>query len=135
VQAELPIWIGGAGERRTLRIAARWADGWNIPFVGPDTFARKRDVLRAHCADVGRDPDEIRTAVNLGLAWDDESLRQQFGGLAEFVRPGVLMGSEEQVLERVSEYVDAGADQVNLALRAPFDRDALTRFAAALGRA
>jgi F420-dependent oxidoreductase-like protein len=135
VQAELPIWIGGAGERRTLRIAAQWADGWNIPFVAPDTFARKRDVLHAHCTDVGRDPGEIRTAVNLGLAWDDDSLREQFGRMAELVRPGVLMGSDEQVLQRVSEYVEAGADQVNLALRAPFDRDALTRFAAALGRA
>jgi len=135
VQAELPIWIGGAGERRTLRIAAQWADGWNIPFVAPDTFARKRDVLHAHCTEVGRYPGEIRTAVNLGLAWDDDSLREQFGRMAELVRPGVLMGSDEQVLQRVSEYVEAGADQVNLALRAPFDRDALARFAATLGPA
>ncbi len=135
VQAELPIWIGGSGERRTLRIAAQWADGWNIPFVGPDTFAHKRNVLHGHCADVGRDPAEIRVAINLGLALDDDSLRQQFGRLADFVRPGVLMGSDQQVLERVADYVEAGADQVNLALRAPFDRDALTRFATILGGA
>ena len=43
VQAELPIWVGGQGERRTLRIAARWADGWNVPFVAPETFAHKRE--------------------------------------------------------------------------------------------
>ena len=135
VQAELPIWIGGSGERRTLRIAAQWADGWNIPFVGPDTFAHKRNVLHGHCADVGRDPAEIRVAINLGLALDDDSLRQQFGRLADFVRPGVLMGSDQQVLEQVADYVAAGADQVNLALRAPFDRDALTRFATILGGA
>ena len=135
VQAELPIWIGGSGERRTLRIAAQWADGWNIPFVGPDTFAHKRNVLHGHCADVGRDPAEIRVAVNLGLALDDDSLRQQFGRLADFVRPGVLMGSDQQVLERVADYVEAGADQINLALRAPFDRDALTRFATLLAGA
>jgi alkanesulfonate monooxygenase SsuD/methylene tetrahydromethanopterin reductase-like flavin-dependent oxidoreductase (luciferase family) len=133
VQAELPIWVGGQGERRTLRIAARWADGWNAPFVAPETFAHKRDVLHAHCADAGRDPAELRIAVNLGLAWTEESLRQQFGGLADFVRPGVLTGSEEEVLDRVGQYVDAGADQVNLALRAPFDTDALDRFAAAFG--
>ena len=133
VQPELPIWVGGQGERRTLRIAARWADGWNAPFVAPDTFAHKRDVLHAHCADAGRDPAELRIAVNLGLAWTEESLRQQFGGLADFVRPGVLTGSEEEVLDRVGQYVDAGADQVNLALRAPFDADALDRFAAAFG--
>ena len=45
VQAKLPIWIGGGGERRTLRIAARYADGWNVPFMSPETFARKRDIL------------------------------------------------------------------------------------------
>ena len=90
-------------------------------------------MLHDHCADVGRDPAEIRTAVNVGLAWTEESLRQQFGGMADFVRPGVLTGSDEEVLDRVGQYVDAGADQVNLALRAPFDADALERFAAALG--
>ncbi|CAN5869451.1 hypothetical protein BH24ACT3_BH24ACT3_19490 [soil metagenome] len=45
VQSALPIWIGGGGEQRTLRIAARWADGWNVPFVSPETFAHKRRVL------------------------------------------------------------------------------------------
>ena len=43
VQAELPIWVGGQGERRTLRIAARWADAVNVPFVDEATFAHKRD--------------------------------------------------------------------------------------------
>ena len=38
VQARIPIWIGGGGEKRTLRIAARFADGWNIPFVAPETY-------------------------------------------------------------------------------------------------
>ena len=56
LQVELPIWIGGGGEKRTLRIAAQWADGWNVPFVDPDTFAHKRSVLQKHCDDVGRDP-------------------------------------------------------------------------------
>ena len=46
VQAELPIWIGGSGEKRTLRIAARYADGWNVPFVSPETFAHKRAGAR-----------------------------------------------------------------------------------------
>jgi F420-dependent oxidoreductase-like protein len=132
VQAELPIWVGGTGERRTLRIAARYADGWNAAFVDPDTFAHKLGVLHQHCADVGRDAQEIRTAVNVGLAWTEESLRQQFGGLADLVRPGVLGGSDAEVVDRIGRYVDAGAGQVNLSLRAPFDRDALERFAVAL---
>jgi galactokinase len=117
--------------KRTLRIAAQYADGWNAPFVAPEQFAAKRAVLHRHCADVGRDPTDIRCAVNLGLAWTEESLRGQFGGLADFVRPGVLTGSVAEVVERVGEYVAAGVDQVNLALRAPFDVDALEQFAAA----
>ncbi len=135
VQTKLPIWVGGGGEKRTLRIAAQWADGWNIPFVGPETFAHKRDVLLQHCDAVGRDPAEIQTAVNVGLAWSEGSLRQQFGGLADYVRPGVLTGSDAQVIERIGAYAEAGAGQVNLALRAPFDDDALDRFADALGLA
>ncbi len=132
VQAELPIWVGGTGEQRTLRITARYADGWNAAFVDPDTFAHKLGVLHRHCADVERDPAEIRTAVNVGLAWTEDSLRQQFGGLADFVRSGVLGGSDAEVVDRIGRYVDGGVGQVNLALRAPFDLDALERFAAAL---
>jgi F420-dependent oxidoreductase-like protein len=135
VQSELPIWVGGGGEKRTLRITAQWADGWNIPFVSPETFAHKRSVLLQHCDAVGRDPAEIRTAVNVGLAWSEDSLRQQFGGLADLVRPGVLTGSDAEVIDRIGAYVEAGAGQVNLALRAPFDDDALDRFADALGLA
>jgi F420-dependent oxidoreductase-like protein len=133
VQARIPIWIGGGGEKKTLRVAAQHADGWNIPFVAPETFAHKAGVLDAHCEQVGRPPGEIRRAVNLGLAWDDDSLRRQFGGIAEFVRPGVLGGSDQEVVDRIGTYVEAGADQVNLAARAPFDLDALERFAVALG--
>ena len=132
IQDRLPIWIGGGGERRTLRIAARAADGWNVPFVSPETFAAKKDVLRRHCEEIGRDPGEIMSAVNVGLAWTEDSLRHQFGNITDMVRPGVLTGSLDQVADRVGEYVAAGADQVNLALRAPFDVDALERFSAAM---
>lgn len=134
VQEALPVWIGGAGEKRTLRIAARFADGWNIPFVSPSTFTRKSAVLDEHCAAVGRDPTEVRRAVNVGLAWSEESLQSQFGGLAEGVRPGVLTGSEQEVVDKIGAYVEAGAQQVNVAVRAPFDRtgDDLERLAAAL---
>ena len=71
--------------------------------------------------------------MNVGLAWTEESLRQQFGGLADYVRPGVLGGSDDEVLDRIGEYVDAGVDQVNIALRAPFDTDAVERLAAHSG--
>jgi F420-dependent oxidoreductase-like protein len=133
LQSKLPIWIGGGGEKRTLKIAARHADGWNVPFISPDEFARKNAVLDQHCADVGRDPAEIKRAINTGLAFNEESLQQQFGAIAEFVRPGVLTGTDDQVLDTIGRYVDAGADQVNIALRAPFDLDAIERLSVALG--
>ena len=132
VQPELPIWIGGGGERRTLRIVAELADGWNVPFVGPDEFARKSNVLDDHCAAVGRDPAEIRRSVNVGCAPTEESLARQFGAIAEFVRPGVLMGSGGQLVDGIGRYVEAGADQINLALRAPFELDALDHLAEAV---
>ena len=132
VQAKLPIWIGGGGERRTLKIAAKYADGWNVPFIGPDVFAHKRSVLHGFCDSVGRDPQQIRCAANLGIASDDDNLRHQFGAIADFVRPGVLTGSAEEILDRISQYVEVGADQINISLRAPFDIELLERFSAAL---
>ena len=48
--------IGGAGEKKTLRIVARYADMWNV-FGTPETVAHKDAVLRERCEDVGRDPD------------------------------------------------------------------------------
>lgn len=133
VQRHLPVWIGGGGEKRTLRIAAQYADGWNVPFIAPDDFAHKCQVLDRHCEAIGRDPRAIRRAVNVGLAFTEESLVQQFGNIAPYVRPGVLIGGNAQIVERIDEYVAAGADQVNIALRAPFHLDALEQFAQALG--
>src|SRR6266566_3889303 len=133
VQAELPIWIGGGGERKTLRTVARHADAWNVPFVSPEEFSRKRGVLRKHCEEVGRDPAQIRCAVNVALAWKDEDLVEQFDGLAEFFRPAALTGSDEEARDKIGRYVEGGADQVNLALRAPWRAESLERAAAARG--
>jgi F420-dependent oxidoreductase-like protein len=132
VQAELPIWIGGGGERRTLRIAAQWADGWNVPFVSPEEFARKREVLADHCGSVGRDPTAVRCAVNVGHALDEDAIRQQFGALTELVRPGVLMGRGDALVDGIGRYVAAGADQINLSLRAPWELEGLEALAAVL---
>ncbi len=134
VQAELPIWIGGAGEKRTLAIAARWADGWNIPFVAPEVFAHKREVLTGHCADVDRDPSGIRCAVNLGAAADLDGLRAQFGGMTDYVRPGCLVGSPDEMVDQIGAFVEAGVDQLNLAIRAPWDPTVLDTLAEARTR-
>ncbi len=132
IQAKLPIWIGGGGEKRTLKIAAKYSDGWNVPFISPESFAHKNAILDEHCAVVGRDPKEIKRAINVGLAYTEESLQQQFGAISEFVRPGVLTGSHDEIMDRIGQYVEAGADQVNIALRAPFNLAAAERFSNAL---
>jgi alkanesulfonate monooxygenase SsuD/methylene tetrahydromethanopterin reductase-like flavin-dependent oxidoreductase (luciferase family)/predicted kinase len=59
---DLPVIVGGSGERRTLRIAARLGDGCNLP-SDLETLDRRREVLRRHCADVGRNPDEVAVTV------------------------------------------------------------------------
>ena len=134
VQPELPIWVGR--RRREAHAAHRRAVGRRLEHPlrrAPRPSPTSVGVLHRHCDAVGRDPAEIRTAVNVGLAWTEESLRQQFGGLADYVRPGVLTGTDAEVIDRIGAYVEAGAEQVNLALRAPFDEEALDRFAEALG--
>ena len=68
--------------------------------------------------------------MNLTLAWKEEDLRAQFGGTADYIRPSALKGSAQQMVDRIGEYADAGAERVILALRAPFDVDGLDRFAA-----
>jgi F420-dependent oxidoreductase-like protein len=73
-----PVMIGGGGERKTLRLVARYADACNI-MGGPEVIAPKLDVLRRHCDDVGRDPHDIEvTAMYRDLA--------PGGGVAEVVR-------------------------------------------------
>ncbi|MEO8815254.1 MAG: LLM class F420-dependent oxidoreductase [Mycobacterium sp.] len=62
-----PICIGGNGEKRTLRITARYAQHWNFVGGSPAEFAHKRDVLHAHCADLSRDPKQIRLSAHVRL--------------------------------------------------------------------
>lgn len=65
-----PICIGGSGEKRTLRTAARFAQHWNFVGGTPEEFSHKRDVLHQHCADLGRDPSEILLSSHVLSAGD-----------------------------------------------------------------
>jgi F420-dependent oxidoreductase-like protein len=78
-----PFWIGGRGERKTLRVIARHADVWNAPGGEPDEVARLAGVLDAHCADVGRDPAEIRRSVQIRYAGDGEALLRTAAAFVE----------------------------------------------------
>jgi F420-dependent oxidoreductase-like protein len=60
-----PIWIGGSGRQRTLRITARYADVWNAAGGSPDEVAEVSAVLDQRCAEIGRDPAQIRRSVQI----------------------------------------------------------------------
>ena len=62
-QPRPPILIGGGGEKKTLRLVARYADACNLFAASPDDVAHKLDVLARHCDDVGRDPATVRKTI------------------------------------------------------------------------
>jgi alkanesulfonate monooxygenase SsuD/methylene tetrahydromethanopterin reductase-like flavin-dependent oxidoreductase (luciferase family) len=137
VQPRLRLWIAGQGEKRMLRIVARHADGWNVPFLAPDVYAARRATLDGWCEREKRDPRAVIRTVNLGLAIgrnaaevarQEENLRLMFGPMTDLVRPGILVGTPAEVTDRLGEYARAGAEWVIIALRAPFDWDGLDLF-------
>jgi F420-dependent oxidoreductase-like protein len=75
-----PIWIGGVGRRRTLRMAAEHAAVWNAPGGSPEQVAELSEVLDGHCAAIGRDPAEIRRSVQIRVPADPSALTEQVGG-------------------------------------------------------
>jgi alkanesulfonate monooxygenase SsuD/methylene tetrahydromethanopterin reductase-like flavin-dependent oxidoreductase (luciferase family) len=133
----LPIWIGGVGPRRTPRLAARYADGWNAAYIGPLEYGSLNATIDRCCEEEGRDPASLDRTVNLMfmLAADtasaqaaDRRLDEQWGDMAARVRNGALMGTPDQAIDTIAKYVEAGARGVNIALRAPWDEDALSAY-------
>src|SRR5207253_1042692 len=121
-RGDIPILVGGSGERKTLRLVAKYADGCNC-FGGPDQFRHLMGVLDRHCEDVGRDPREItRTGMGtLLIGADDaeaqrklEALKQR--GVPERVLAGAIAGTPERVTELVQERVDAGLEGITITM-------------------
>jgi F420-dependent oxidoreductase-like protein len=113
-QPHPPILIGGGGEQITLRIVARHADRSNFGGT-PDQFAAKCEILKQHCKDVGRDYDEItktiggdvmirETEAELRAVGSKSLWNQDFDAWAA----GNLVGTPEQVSEKIQRYVDLG---------------------------
>jgi F420-dependent oxidoreductase-like protein len=102
-----PIWIGGSGERKTLRVVAEHADVWNAAGGDAAEVARLSAVLDGHCADVGRDPAEIRRSVQVRFAGDlDELLPAVEAYVAVGVGDVIVMlmpGQAEEHGQRVAE--------------------------------
>ena len=109
-----PIWIGGGGEQVTLRIVARHADRSN--FGGkPDEFAHKCEVLKEHCAAVGRDYDEItKTWSPEVFVRETEAEIEAAGSQSFWGEPfdswqgGNLVGTPEQIVDKIRTYQDLG---------------------------
>jgi F420-dependent oxidoreductase-like protein len=106
-----PICIGGTGERRTLRSVARYAQHWNFPGGPVDVFARKLDVLRERCSEIGRDPNEITLSTHLRPS--------ENGDIGWFV-------------EQAEQYADAGLDLGIVSLAPPHTPTVLEPIANAL---
>jgi F420-dependent oxidoreductase-like protein len=109
-EGRLPLLIGGGGEKRTLRIAARYADEWNVWSV-PEVLAHKVSVLERHCDEVGRDPADIQRSTQALLFLVDDEARADDLRSRDF-GPRTMIGTPEQLTEIVAAYRDAGADEL-----------------------
>ena len=110
VQARLPLLVGGGGEQRTMRIAARWADEWNV-WAMPDLMVHKGEVLDRHCADLGRDPSEIaRSAIALMFIGTDQAWLTEMRS-RDLGRP-TIVGAPAEVVDIVNAYKQAGVSEL-----------------------
>ena len=137
VQARLPIMIGGSGEKKTLRSVARYADMWN-GMGTVETMRHKIDVLRQHCADVGRDPAEIEFTLGIKATIRDSPAEADKVWRAAMEHNRTPMadveddvtfwnGTPEQLAERLAPYVELGFETVISEQPAPFDTESIER--------
>jgi F420-dependent oxidoreductase-like protein len=128
--------IGGGGEKRTLRIAAKYATHWNC-WAGPRTMQRKLQILREHCAAVGRDPATITCSANMPLLFADKaadveqlmaSVNRRYGWPEPYVRDLLLAGSPAQMQDKVGRLRDLGIQQIFIpTFLPPYSIEALDR--------
>ena len=112
----IPIMVGGGGEKRTLRLVAQYADFCNVS-GDLETVRHKLEVLRGHCADLGRDPAEV-TTTRLGAlflvdtAEQSVETREMVVGLAgEEFAAACTIGTDDEVVEQVAATLDAGVQE------------------------
>lgn len=141
VQKQLPLIIGGGGEKVTLRLVARYADACNIGFAaGLDGFKRKEEALRRHCQEVGRDEREIERTMNIGPVIIRDSQAEalkvlertyEHNGKAETWsgRPASAQptGSPEHVVEVLAPFAELGYHHIVIGFPAPYDEETMTR--------
>jgi alkanesulfonate monooxygenase SsuD/methylene tetrahydromethanopterin reductase-like flavin-dependent oxidoreductase (luciferase family) len=137
LQKRLRIWVGGGGEKRTLRTAARYADGWNAPYLGPEAWKAKSKVLDQWCETERRDPRSIIRTVNVGFYLGADAKGAARGDAIyrshwkpDEPRTGFFRGTPKDAVEMIAAYRDAGVERLNIGLRqGPYDWEALEAYA------
>ena len=130
LRGDIPILIGGSGERKTLRFVARYADGCNL-FGDPARAEHLLGVLRGHCEDAGRDPAEITKTVmmSLLLAEDDGALERKLQDMRErFPAERVAAttsGTPERIRAHARSFKDVGIEGVTFSMPDVHDLDAV----------
>jgi alkanesulfonate monooxygenase SsuD/methylene tetrahydromethanopterin reductase-like flavin-dependent oxidoreductase (luciferase family) len=134
VQERLPLLIGGGGEKKTLRIVARYADACNVG-GGFENVKRKDEILRRHCEEVGRDESEIERTVGMGtcIIRDDPAEAQRLlndiferNGRAEPWK-NQLVGTPEQVAEKMRPFLDISFRHFIIGFPSPHDAETMER--------
>jgi len=133
LQKKLPIWIGGRGPKRTARLVAQYGDGHNLAYVSPEEFKTYQEGIERACEQVKRDPATITRSVNLHflMGADEAGAKTARDKLQKFPpaqRLGAVTGTASEVIDRVAEYMEAGADGLNIAFRPPLDWDAIEAY-------
>ena len=132
-----PIWIGGAGEKVTLKLVAQYGDACNIR-AGLDTTRHKLNVLREHCQATGRDHDSIlKTAEFYAIVGDDKEVRRVIKDTARrtakdeaFVRTwNEHIGDADHIAGTMREYANLGIDYFIVNLPNVAEPGAIQRFA------
>jgi F420-dependent oxidoreductase-like protein len=131
LRGDIPILVGGSGERKTLRLVAQYADGCNL-FGDPDRARHLLGVLERHCADVGRDPAEITktTMWTLAIADTEAGVRAKLDAMREAGWPeeriaAVTAGTPDQIVERAGAFREAGIEGLTLVLPDVHDPEAV----------
>lgn len=112
-----PLMIGGAGEKLMLRVIAQHADWWNLVGVTAETYARKIKVLERHCADLGRNPAEIRKTW-MGVVSIAPTRAQAEAAMANYpIWPEdvPLVGTSAEIITQLHHYTSLGVDYFILA--------------------
>jgi alkanesulfonate monooxygenase SsuD/methylene tetrahydromethanopterin reductase-like flavin-dependent oxidoreductase (luciferase family) len=131
------FWIGGGGEKVTLKLVAKYADACNLGSADLDQFRHKLDVLKRHCDDVGRDYNDIvrSTGVTVHLIQSERDAEKETArarenrSYTEYARD-TIVGTPDTVVERLQRLVEAGADYFIVSIpRVAYDQEPLRQFA------